>query len=340
MAARARSYTPDARAVWTALLALMVSITAAVAETRLCNRTSVAVEAALAVQAQNTVATRGWFRLDPGQCRVMLQTADTPGRLLIHARAMPVYPAGSLGLAGLDRFCVGERDFLIAGATRCTRGDERLVPFAPMRATVVEGIGVMFLTEEADYDLPQARLAGVQRLLALMGYDAGTVDGIEGPKTAQAIRSFLADRQLPADTMTAPDLFDHLMAAARSGEGPGFAWCNETARTVMAALGVPDGQRIASRGWFRVSPGQCVRPAIEGEPSIVFSFAEAVDDEGRPALAGGRPIVFAGDTALCVRAAEFEFGDQTDCTARGGRTAPFVRIAFDGRRRAVVRFRE
>ncbi|WP_204271901.1 hypothetical protein, partial [Escherichia coli] len=69
--------------------------------------------------------------------------------------------------------CVGDGDFLVAAALTCQRPGTRLVPFAEMRPTVIDGIAILFLSEEADYDLPQARRAGIQRLLTRMGYDPG-----------------------------------------------------------------------------------------------------------------------------------------------------------------------
>ncbi|WP_163078628.1 peptidoglycan-binding domain-containing protein, partial [Acinetobacter baumannii] len=59
-------------------------------------------------------------------------------------------------------------------------------------------IAILFLSEEADYDLPQARRAGIQRLLTRMGYDPGPIDGLDGPRTDAALRAFVADRNLPA----------------------------------------------------------------------------------------------------------------------------------------------
>ena len=55
------------------------------------------------------------------------------------------------------------------------------------------------LAEEADYDDAQARLAGIQRLLVIAGYDANPIDGVQGAKTQAALTKFLSDRKLAAD---------------------------------------------------------------------------------------------------------------------------------------------
>ena len=42
------------------------------AELTLCNRTSYRLDAAIGLEKRANVATRGWFRIDPGQCRQVL----------------------------------------------------------------------------------------------------------------------------------------------------------------------------------------------------------------------------------------------------------------------------
>lgn len=352
MAARAPSSTPDPMgasvrppfrmAFAGAALAAAVSAWSApaAAETRLCNRTSLVTEAAIGVMANDTAATRGWFRLDPGQCRVILQSAEAPGRLFLNTRAVGGPSDAALGQPDNVRLCVGDGDFLVAAALTCQRPGTRLVPFAEMRPTVVDGIAILFLSEEADYDLPQARRAGIQRLLTRMGYDPGPIDGLDGPRTDAALRAFIADRNLPADSGGAPDIFDTLMAGLRAGEGPGFAWCNDSGNRIMAALGVEEAGRVVTRGWFRIEPGACLKPPIDAAATRVYSFAEAVDAEGRPVLSAGKPLTYGGEVAACIRPSEFEIAGAGDCAAHGATSAAFLEVTFDGRRRASVRFRE
>jgi peptidoglycan hydrolase-like protein with peptidoglycan-binding domain len=50
---------------------------------------------------------------------------------------------------------------------------------------------VAYLAEDSEYDDEQARLAGIQRLLVIAGYDAAPIDGVDGPKTQAALAAFL-----------------------------------------------------------------------------------------------------------------------------------------------------
>lgn len=341
MAAPARSSTRELVGTSVAAVIAAAAFAApAAAETRLCNRTSVVTEAAIGVVVGDTAATRGWFRLDPGQCRAILQTTESPGRLLLHTRPVGEAAGATLGQPEQMSLCVGEGDFLVPAAQTCRQPNTRLAPFVEVRPTVVEGIGILFLSEEADYDLPQSRKAGIQRLLTRMGYDPGPIDGLEGPKTDAALRAFVTDLNLPADAAQMPDIFDRLLAALRAGEGPGFAWCNDTGHRVMAALGMDQGGRIVTRGWYRIEAGACLKPPLEGTPARVLSFAEAVDAEGRPVERNGRPLTFGGEISACIRSSEFEIVGTEDCAAHGGSPAKFLAVAFDGRRRASLRFRE
>jgi Protein of unknown function (DUF1036) len=95
------------------------------------------VEAAIGLEKRANVATRGWFRLDPGQCRLVIDGPLDAEMVYLHARTPSVYGT------------------------------------APRR------------------------LAGIQRLLVIAGYDAYPIDGVQGAKTQAAITKFLNDRKLP-----------------------------------------------------------------------------------------------------------------------------------------------
>ena len=54
----------------------------------------------------------------------------------------------------------------------------------------------------------------IQRLLAILGYDADTVDGVANPRTDAAIAKFIVERGLPPESVKLPTFFDILIDAA------------------------------------------------------------------------------------------------------------------------------
>src|SRR5262252_10833558 len=185
-----------------------LATTSAQAELTLCNRTSFRMEAAIGLEKRANVTTRGWFRLDPGQCRQVIDGPLDVDMVYLHARAPPIYGSGSSPQSGQADFCIREGDFEIADARGCPTSQQ--VRFSAAKPTGSPKGPVVNLAEESDYDDVQARLAGIQRLLVIAGYDAYPIDGVPGTKTQAAIAKFLNDRKLASDGATAANFFDTL----------------------------------------------------------------------------------------------------------------------------------
>jgi uncharacterized membrane protein len=234
-----------------AVLAGLVLLAApARAELSLCNRTSYRMQTALGLARGAVVSTRGWFQLDPGECRKVIEGALEADTVYVHTRTPPIYGSAPQPKHGDATLCVREGDFSFPAARACPLAEQ--VQFSAAKPSDSDKGPVVNLAEQADYDDVQARLAGIQRLLGIAGYDASPIDGVEGAKTRAALARFLRDRKLNADAAAKPDFFDVLIEAARHPQGPGFAWCNDTRYTVMAALGLVEMGAIVTRGWYRV----------------------------------------------------------------------------------------
>jgi uncharacterized membrane protein len=310
----------------TACLLSIAGAGAAHADFKICNRMSYVVETAIGIDDKGATATRGWFRIDPAACRTIAQGPFNADHIFLNARALPLYGASPLPQDGTDKLCVSQDTFLIAAARQCKPG-QTLVNFTEVKpSTDTDGNTVAYLGESSEYDDEQARLAGVQRLLTIAGYDASPIDGVDGPKTQAALAAFLKANNLTADVVTAPNFFDTMVAAVQSPTGPGLTWCNDTAYRVMASVGTDDGKTITSRGWYRIDPGKCVHPDVSGQPRRLFSFAEAVTDDGQTAKKAGTPLTWGGSTKLCTKDTQFEINDQTDCPARGFNSAGYVLV--------------
>src|SRR3974377_1591481 len=74
-----------------ALICTGLALTSARAELILCNRTSYRLEAAIGLEKRVTIATRGWFRVDPGDCRQVAEGALETGMAHLDARTPTAY---------------------------------------------------------------------------------------------------------------------------------------------------------------------------------------------------------------------------------------------------------
>lgn len=325
--------------VLTAAATLMAALISgpALADFKLCSRMSYVLDAAIAIENKGDVATRGWFRLHPAQCRVVIQGTVPDGRILLHVRVLPVYGNAPTPPGSADQFCTAPGDFLIATGRQCRSG-QNLAPFVEIKpAQAEDGTFSATLAEDNEYDEEEARLAAIQRLLVVAGHEVSPIDGVDGPKTQAALAKFLKDRSLNADLLKAPDLFDRLIAAVQTPSTTSLSWCNDTPHTVMAALGSDDGKALTTRGWYRIEPGACATPEISGTPRRLFSFAEAVDRDGRPLQSNGKPVNWGGTTALCTRDSKFELTEQKDCAGQGFATTGFAGVAVDGNKTLRLR---
>jgi uncharacterized membrane protein len=300
-----------------AAISFLVSSAPAYADLKLCNRMSYVVEAAIGIDDKAATATRGWFRIDPAACRVVAQGTLTADRILLTARALGVYGSSPIPQSGSDSLCIAPDNFVIAAARQCRSGQSP-APFTQINPTQADdGNMVAYLAEDSEYDDEQAKLAGIQRLLVIAGYDAAPIDGVDGPKTQAALAAFLKNRGLTADIVQAPNFFTMMIDAVQSPSSTGLTWCNDTPHKIMAAVATDDGKTVISRGWYRIEPGKCLHPDVTGQPRQIFSFAEAVDAENRALKIKDRPLNWGGTTQLCTRESKFEINEQGDCGTRG-----------------------
>lgn len=349
------------------LILVLAAAAPARADFRICNRMSYIVDAAIGVIDKNNVATRGWFRIEPAKCHVVAPDNLVADRYFLHARVLPVYGASPTPQAGAETLCVADKDFVIAAARSCRAG-QRGAPFVEVKPSKPEPAAqdsvassssasspapssstqssstIVYLGEPAEYDEEQAQLAGIQRLLELAGYDASPIDGVEGPKTNAAIAKFVKDRNLASDAPQADNFFAVLLNAAQAPIGARFTWCNETPYRIMAGIGIEDDKGVATHGWYRVDAGKCLHPDIEANVRRVYSFGEAVDNDGRALKRDGEPLRWGGSRMLCTRDTKFEFsGDKLssnlDCAARGFRETGFATIDLEANASKTYRFK-
>jgi len=335
------------------LAALAAGTVSARADVQICSRMSYVVEVAVALEDKGTAATRGWYRIDPAQCRTVVQGNSGTEQVYIHARALPVYGSSPLPQGGHADFCVTNESFTLAAAQTCNRTGYRMARFTAVKPGQNDkGLATAYLAEDAEYTDEQARDAAIQRLLVIAGYDANPIDGIRSSKTDTAIAQFIVDNRMENTAAARSDFFDHLMAAAQRPSNAGFSWCNETRNTVMAAVGFEDQGNVVTRGWYRVAPGKCLRPDLTGKPQRLYSFGEAVGPDNQPLRDSPRPagqtgvapivsptVSWGGSTILCTRNSKFELSDHRDCGGNGLTATGFATVEMSGTGATTVQFK-
>src|SRR5215813_10652572 len=281
------------------------------------------MRSALSGRCTTTRQVAGGIRKKP---RGVVQGTLNADRILLNARALGVYGASPLPQNGNDTLCVAQGNFVIAAARQCRTG-QTPTQFTQVTPTQTDdGHLITYLAEDSEYDDEQARLAGIQRLLVIAGYDAAPIDGVDGPKTQAALAAFLKSRGLSQDVVQSQNFFTTMIEAVQSPSATGLTWCNDTPHKIMAAVATNDGKSVISRGWYRIEPGKCLHPDVAGQPRQVFSFAEAVDAENRTIKLKDKPLNWGGTTQLCTRESKFETNEQGDCGNRGFTATGFVAV--------------
>jgi len=86
-----------------------------------------------------------------------------------------------------------------------------------------------------------------------------------------------------------------LTCISATGANAKYSFCNKTSYALSAAVGYVDGDRLATRGWWRLRPGQCkVVLTEQTNPGQYFVYAEAIPGHK------GELRTWSGDTGLCV----------------------------------------
>lgn len=173
-------------------MALALSAFAVPAEARLevCNRTDLVLMVAVGYDtAENRVASEGWWRVYPGFCEVPVDVSMVKGSYFLHAESNPrsTMPDDAFTWGEEKPLCVQLADFRIPDATVCGAGNIRInfnqVDKNWRNTNQVE----IFYTERSYEDIFATKIAGVQRMLSILGQDIGEINGVLNEPTVNAL---------------------------------------------------------------------------------------------------------------------------------------------------------
>lgn len=129
--------------------------------------------------------SEGWWRVYPGYCQVPVDVAMLKGSYYVHAESSPssTMPVDAFTWGDEKPLCVRLADFRIPNANVCQAGEVGL-NFNQVDKNWRNSNRVDIFYSKRNYDsLFRAKVAGVQRMLSVLGYDVGKIDGRAGEST-------------------------------------------------------------------------------------------------------------------------------------------------------------
>jgi len=291
-----------------------------------CNRTSYAISVAVGIRNGGLWATRGWWIISAGECKVVIKGPLSQPAYYSFARSSFAHTGPIRTWGGTQTLCTGKGNFQATsdGSDQCGPGLEAQ-GFAKVE-TNNKAAWTTTLTEAANFKtLEQARIAGIQRLLYDLGRFDGPIDGAAGPKFSEALSQTRTALGIPP-TSDASTMYTRLLAeAAKVQASSGLTFCNRTQDIVWTAMATEAQGKKHSMGWWRLQPGQCEKVIKDRlTEDAVYAFASSDRTEGPPPTWGGT-------VQFCTRDSSFEIEDATDCPGRGFVTTGFQKIDTSGR---------
>ncbi|MBY0423036.1 MAG: DUF1036 domain-containing protein [Parvularculaceae bacterium] len=303
----------------------LFAVGAARAEYSLCNKTSYTLDAAIGYVDAERLATRGWWRLRPGQCKIVLPDQIKPQLHFVYAESIEGHRGPLRAWSGETPLCVENDGFFnLRNQEVCRDDPARQRNFFDVQVTAAaNGRWQTDFAEATVYSVYTAEIAGIQRLLQDVGQPVRAIDGSNDRETQRLVAGYKRQRGIP-ENAPAEELIDKLVEDANAREERlGLTFCNKTETAVWSALGQSDERGIyTSRGWWKLEPGDCskvIKGAVSGDHVYVYGVIDDGPNERR--LAGG-------DKALCTNAVKFDIANDSPCSEQEVDEANFRRFTI------------
>ena len=324
------------RIILLSILVFVVSAGGASAKYSFCNKSSYALSAAIGYVDGDRLATRGWWRLRPGQCKVVLTEQAKPGRYFVYAEAIAGHKGPLRTWSGDTALCVENNGFFnLRNQDVCRDDPMRQRKFFNVEVTeAAGGAWQTDFTEASTYTVYSAEVAGVQRLLSDIGKNSGAVDGAMGRETQRALANYRREKGLSEGYNIDDEVIDALIEDANAREEKlGFFYCNKTDSTVWSAIAEPkDEDSYRSKGWWKIEPGDCAK-IIKGALAQSHYYVYGVIEQ-----ATADRVLAGGDKGFCVNLVQFNTDTDLSCADQELEEALFKRVEIGGAESATFNF--
>ena len=166
------------------------------ARLEVCNKTDLVLMVAVGYDTYNDrIASEGWWRLYPGHCEVPIDLAMLQGNYYVHAESNldTTLTDDAFSWGNQVSLCVTLEDYRFPNAKQCESGylfGEFNQVSKNWRNTNVVEINHPSRSYGNSYRI---KVAGLQRMLTILGYDIGKIDGIFGEKTINVLDQIADD---------------------------------------------------------------------------------------------------------------------------------------------------
>jgi uncharacterized membrane protein len=308
----------------------------AAAKYSLCNKTSYALSASIGYVDGDRLATRGWWRLRPGQCKVVLTEPTNSGRYFVYAEAVAGHKGPLRAWSGETPLCVENNGFFnLRNQEVCRDDPAKQRNFFDVEVTPAAGGNWQTdFAEAANYTVYSAEVAGVQRLLNDLGLASSRIDGSLGRETQRLLTVYRKEKSIGEGPVIDDATIDAMIEEANARETKlGLFFCNKTELPVWSALAEPKGEnRYESRGWWKLEPGDCAK-VVKGALAADHFYAYGVVEDAR-----GERRLAGGDKSFCVNAVRFSSSTDTTCADQELDEAVFRRVEIGGQAAATFDF--
>ena len=328
--------------VFIVVLTSMAFAQAAHAKYSLCNKTSYALRASIGYVDGDSLATRGWWPLNPGQCKLVLTEKISPGRYFVYAEAIDGHIGPKRTWSGDTSLCVANSGFFNQRSQEVCRGEpQNQREFFDVEVTAeAKGIWTTDFVEANNYTIYSAEVAGIQRLLNDVGLPVKHIDGTMGRETRRAIAAYRKNRGLVDGNAIDDELLTSLIDEANTRDTKlGFFYCNKASEQVWSAIAFPASKEVyTSKGWWRLDPGQCVK-VFKGKLAHdhYYVYGEMGNGDEDPSQTR---VLSDGDKEFCTNDVVFNFKNDGPCGVKDLNTSLFKRIEIGASPAATYEFHQ